>query len=410
MKTFQYIVLFNFFLFSLSSQAQYNWEEIVIPDTVGVKEIAFDSTGYQFIASDKGVYYSENGYDWVQTSLLDYEGCIYVNKNNTIYAGEAYLYRSFDNAITWESLFYSSEGGIMSICTKGDSIIFVGTWGGIYRSIDSGLTWSHVLDSYNSEVFNDIIYNHEGILFSGSISYDGTLSPGGIYRSDNNGETWVLSGLDYHFVTSIVISEEDEIYVGTRGHGYYGGGRVFKSIDNGLTWMLKYENNLIESMSINIYGDVAIGCDSQEGEPGGILISYDGGESWEDITNNLPARAIDQVIYNPDNYLYAVTHFGGNVFKTDTPVGISIKSKLDRPKFFRVFPNPAHDKINILINEAKNCRITFFDILGNLIIDLKDIKNDDLINFNIENLSLGVYFIHFSCDSQTVFTYKFIKY
>ena len=187
------------------SHSQYTWEEVNVPYSIEVNMIAFDSTGNQFISSDHGVYFSENGYNWEQTSHTDYESYIYINEINTIYAGMTNLYRSFDMGINWDSIFYSSEGGIMNICTYGDSSILIGTWGGIYRSIDNGQIWSHVLDTYNSEVIKDIVFDSGGIYYAGSTSYNG-ISPGGIYRSYDNGATWSLCCLEYHFVSSIKIN------------------------------------------------------------------------------------------------------------------------------------------------------------------------------------------------------------
>jgi photosystem II stability/assembly factor-like uncharacterized protein len=408
-KTLQNLILFTLLLSYLNSKAQYYWEEVIVPDTVDVKMIAFNSSGNQFIASNHGVYYSEDDHNWYQSGLPNYVSYIYINENNTIYSGMNKLFRSFDNGLTWDSVFYYSQGGIMSLCTSGDSIILLGTWGGIFRSDDYGQTWSNVLDTYNSEVINEIVYNSEGTLYAGSISYF-LESPGGVYRSDDNGITWNLYCLDYHYVSSLIINSEDELFVGTRGHAYYGGGRVLKSIDDGLTWTIKYDNNLIESMAINIFGDIALGCDSQEGEPGGILISYDSGESWEDITNNLPTQAFDQVTFSPDNYLYTVTHFEDRLFKTDTPVGISESPKLNGLNHFRIFPNPASSYINIYLNDTKKNGIAISDITGNLVYNLTINHNCNLISVNIENLKSGLYFIHLSDESKSGFTYRFIKY
>jgi hypothetical protein len=201
--------------------------------------------------------------------------------------------------------------------------------------------------------------------------------------------------------------------VGTRGHGYYGGGRVLKSIDDGLNWDVKYENNLIESMAKNLYGDIAIGCDSQNGgESGGILVSYDDGENWEDITNNLPTRSFDQVIFSPDQHLYTVTHFEDRLFRTDNPVSISEASISDSFNHFRLFPNPAFDRLTIIFKENISHNIEDIIIFNTLGIKVKQIpvsQNVKEIVVDVSNLEAGIYFAVMKAEGIDVATGKFLK-
>jgi photosystem II stability/assembly factor-like uncharacterized protein len=412
MNTIKKLVLATSALFVSYAQAQYTWEEIILPDSVEVNMIAFDSTGKQYIATNEGVYYSENGNNWDQTSLTDYESYICINENNTIYSGMAYLCRSFDGGINWDSLFYSSSGGIMSICTKGDSTIFIGTWGGIFRSLDSGQSWSHVLDTYNSEVFNDIVCDSIGNFYTGSISFDGTLNPGGIYRSNNYGASWVLIGLEYHFVSAIEINSSDVIFAGTRGHWYNGGGGVFKSIDNGFNWDTMYHNNLVTCITMNEFDNIAIGCSSQGLAPGGVFVSYDDGLSWEDITNNLPSRDIYKLKFGTDNHLYAITIYDFRLFKTDIPVVIKETPKHLNYNRIRVYPNPAHSYLNIQINDGHMYSISILDAIGKNLSGIKEKKsnNNEIVRFEIANMKSGLYFIYFIDENGRSSFCRFIKY
>lgn len=409
MKTTQTIILFLLCLFHLNSYSQYIWEEVILPDTVDVKMIAFDSAGVHYIASNNGVYISEYGYQWEKSSLPDYVSYIYINENNTIYTGMNTLFRSFDNGITWDSIFHSPSGGITSICTKGDSNIFIGTWGGVFRSTDSTQTWEQVITAYNSEVFRAIVTNSSGILFTGSTKFTGGGSPGGVYRSNDNGTNWELSNLDYHFVYAMAINSADEVFVGTTGHYYNGGGRVFKSSDDGNIWETMYEHNLIATLDINDYDEISIGCRTQ-GYPGGINCSYDDGENWEEITNNLPSNSFDQVLFSPDNFLYSVTHFEDRLFRTETVVSVHTTHTNNIISKISVFPNPAREQIKINFCEDSSHKITIVNMAGTKVLEISTNPTEGLISVNIENLKPGLYVIHCANNNQSYTSSKFTKY
>lgn len=410
MKSKAIFTLMIFFSCTINmSYSQYNWEEVILPDSIITYTIAFNTSGKHFIATSKGVYTSEDGDIWEQSSLTEYVSQIHINENNTIYVGMDKLFRSYDNGITWDSIFYAVDGSITSLCTKGDSSIFLGTWGGIHRSTDSAQTWTHVLDAFNSEVFNAIVPNSEGTLFAGSTAFIGGSSPGGVYRSDDNGSTWALSNLDYHFVSSICINSYDEIFVGTRGHFYTGGGRVFKSIDNGINWEIMYEHNLINTMNINTYDEIAIGCRS-DGYPGGIFCSYDDGENWAEITNDLPSNFINEVKFSPYNYLYSITKYDYKLYRTETVVIIPNRLTNNVINRITAFPNPAKNEINIGVDNTMAYKIIITDISGTQIYNATTIAHNGLININIGKLKPGLYFVHCSNNSQNNTVFKFIKH
>jgi len=176
--------------------------------------------------------------------------------------------------------------------------------------------------------------------------------------------------------------------------------------------------------------------------------SYNAGNSWTNISGNLPDMPIRWAIYNPnnknnimlatetgiwttnnanesnvtwivqnsglanvridmldirktDNLVLAGTH-GRTMYTTvwETPTKINNTTVQNRNKF-SVFPNPAKNSIYLLLdNIQKNNTAYVYDITANMIKRFSTSNN----KIDISNLEKGVYFI--KIDNETI---KFIK-
>lgn len=398
-----FLILYLFINFYAVSQN--NWEQIIIPDSITLKDIAFDSSGNHFLSTSHGVYFSQNGEQWEWQGVNDYLGVITINNRNTIYTASGTLYRSFDNGLTWDSLFYSSQGGITSIFSVDDETIIIGTWGSIYRSTDGGESWDIVMETLYSEVIKDIDENSDGVLFAGSTSYIGGSTPGGIYRSVDSGANWNLIGLEYYFVSSLEINSYDTIFVGTRGHWSSGGGGIFKSVDAmGNAWETIYQNNLIADMDINEYNTLFIGC-AQEGYEGGVFCSYDVGDTWIDISGDLPTRYINKVTISPYNILYIITYSQNELFRlNDTITGVHN----NHDKKLRIYPNPAKSRIVLKLPQISKYKMELTDLNGRIIKRNSFGGKDYNYYMDISNLKNGIYIIKIY-NRENCFTQKLIK-
>ncbi len=341
---------------------QYTWIKSTLPDSIEAYSIDFDTTGKQYVATNYGIYSSISGEFWERTSYTEPTALIYINNNNTFYTGAIKLSRSFDCGATWDSIFYNSQGGIISLYTIGDSCIFFGTWGGLYRTVDSANTWTKPIDTLNIEVFKAINSTSDNILFAGSKSYD---FPGyGLYKSDDLGLTWYPSNLDYHFVQTIVINSNDEIFVGTEGHYYNATGLILKSSDKGDTWEIIRESSLIASMDINSYDELTYGRSYYNG--GGVYYSNDGSD-WENVTTNLDYPYIWQVKFSPNNRLFAITIHEYKLYHTTDIVELENDFNTQNTSI-EILPNPADNWITIkyLRNDKIN-KVTIYNTEGQVV-------------------------------------------
>jgi photosystem II stability/assembly factor-like uncharacterized protein len=145
---------------------------------------------------------------------------------------------------------------VYSLAASG-SDVFAGTYlFGLYRSQDDGQTWTRT--SLQSETITSIIT-------IGPSVFAGTYGSG-LYRSTDNGETWTQTGLSNPTVRALAVSGSN-IFAGTSGG-------VYHSIDNGQTWT-QTSLSLRPIFSIAVRGSyVAAGTDS------GVYVSADNGQSW----------------------------------------------------------------------------------------------------------------------------------
>ena len=399
------IVVLLLLMLSVPISAQYSWEEVALPDSIGAGSICFygDDT---YLATGNGVYHSsDNCESWEYIGLGQYPiWSIHVSTTGNLFAGtNSRIYRYAGN-IQWDLLYTTADAtNILSIYESENGHIFFGNWGGIFRSTDGGSSWTEVLDLFNTEVVNTIAENADGVLFAGSTSFQGDVSPGGIYRSVNNGTTWQLTGLEHHFVSSIVINSSNEVFAGTNGHWTTGTGRIYKSADDGQNWDIVFDNHYILSLSINGYNEIASASET------GIFCTYDDGLYWENITPSWTGDYFEEVAFHPQKQLYAISYFVySDLYRTLEPVFIDNKYSVNYPKEVQLYPNPTDHKIFLVNENAQFDDLLITDITGR-IIRSNIPQNKSVIEIKIDDLQPSVYLIHCFRDDK-VYTLKFIKY
>ena len=177
---------------------------------------------------------------YAQWTLVSSAPAGYINDilivQNTFYLahGSAGVYRSTDNAQSWELLDQGLNNmqakNVNQLLVMGDTI-FAATVDGIYRSTDNGNNWQK--KSTGIEVgggalyaFTMSVYNHNGMLITGAYT--------GIYRSVDWGESWEATNITGDHVYPQFFVEHDGILFGAREsiNTPYG----YQSTDGGLTW------------------------------------------------------------------------------------------------------------------------------------------------------------------------------
>ncbi|MBZ0178343.1 MAG: hypothetical protein K8F36_03550 [Melioribacteraceae bacterium] len=241
------------------------------------------------------------------------------------------LLRSSDGGVTWNEVntgvhnSHITSSFIYENSEMNQVEVYVGTYNGVYSSIDYGENWINKSGNLPNKFINDILFTekiyaatNEGIYSTtdGGISWINTSSginakvngiifsdgdyyaaaADGIYKSTNAGATWSQVGLFNTNVNSITVGMNGEIIAGADNVG------VFISSDNGLTWPQTSLNSFsITSLTVDqsyIYAGTRFS---------GVYRSGNDGLSWQQVNFGLGDLGVDQLFADSRNRVYVST-------------------------------------------------------------------------------------------------------
>ena len=256
---------------------------------------------------------------------------------STVYVASASggLWKSVNRGISWTNLWEHmpvSTFGDVAIAPSDPDIVYAGTgeqqnrqstsWGnGVYRSNDAGATWEHLgLDETHHTGRVRVHPSNPDIVYVAALGNLWRSSPDrGVYRSRDGGRSWdkVLYVDEHTGAVDLVIdpSDPDVLYAAMyqrqrRTWGFNGGGPgsgVYKTTDGGDSW-----RELTDGLPAGDKGRIGIAISAtnpqvlnmlmQHSEDGGGYRSEDGGESWEKVSDqNIRPMYYSHIFIDPTN-------------------------------------------------------------------------------------------------------------
>lgn len=342
------------------------------------------------VEQTSGVHIStNNGLNWAQSSL-NVSGLHKIAAEGTnIFAGTEQqdirgLYRSTNSGVSWSLVLSPAELYSISCITINGNEIYTSTGRVIYHSINNGTNWIQIPVSFYAY----------SIAVSGSYIFAAAEATG-VYLSTNNGVNWTQTSLKNRNVLSIKI-RGNNIFAGTDAG-------VFLSTDNGTTWnptsldSRRYVSSLIIS-GANIFA----------GTDDGVYFSSNNGAVWFQKNQGLAGNISDGPhVYSTDNFIFA-SNEGTSSFRRDLSEIININQiSTVVPEGFSLsqnYPNPFNPatKINFSLPHKSRVSLKVFDITGKeiaLLINEKLNSGTYEYSFNASSFSSGIYFYKLEAEN-----------
>ena len=229
--------------------------------------------------------------------------------------------------IKWRSVGPMLQGGrieAIAVPPGNHGTIYVGPGSGnIWKTVNNGLTWQPIFENESTFTIGDIAISSSNpdIIWVGTgetqprhsgYSYAGT----GVFKSTDSGQTWSNMGLhDTHHIGKVIIDPENPntVYVAAIGHFWSRNKQrgLFKTINGGKSW----EKVLYISDQTGVVDLVMDPADNKtlyaaawqliSGNESGIYKTVDAGETWKKLTEGLPSgdmgrMGLDVSVSNPD--------------------------------------------------------------------------------------------------------------
>jgi len=373
------------------------WERI---STTYVPSTITSSGANLFIGYSGKVYRSSNnGTNFIQVGNINSDVVYLVANNNFVFAGTnsggiGGFYWSTNAGDDWTQTYMSP---VYNIATSTNDLYMVSNHY-IFRSTNNGQSFMQTGSP-----------QHPGILCansSGSIIYAGypgnVVDPaGGIYRTNNSGSTWERIKILDSLAISDVKTDDNYIYVTTKTN-VQKKGSIWISPDEGVSWVQKqllYRNYYGYNTICVVNGNLFVGSDS------GLFLSKDHGNNWSIkhegfVIDNNPVRVIK--IFHTNGYLYASVADGSSrgLYRALVETIDVKKISSEVPSNFSLsqnYPNPFNPTTSIQYKVSKETTVSIkvFDIGGREIETLVNDKHSPGIyevNWNAAKYSSGVYF------------------
>lgn len=382
----KYLLNIILLVFAMAGEAQIYQRISPFAEDVPIKgDFVSPSQGWAFKYNadelySEDLYFTDDGGDsWAMIYSLDY---IWEKFRDiqmidsqfgmaTIYlAGVDYRdYRlTFDGGYTWTSIidtlpdgleiqyiqFISSETGF--VCTQPlvahESI-------SIYKTVDSGLTWTHSENPDNASAMQNIMYSlDETHIWSGGYLYP-TIDGGGLHYSNDGGDSWNLIATTQPIYDIEMVTPDYGAYVGIHYSAQYNS--LVITHDNFNTYTYLYEHfdfmDFFFGFCFQNESNIWVAC-----RMGKLMLSLNGGASFHEYVN-LNDDLQDIEFFNDTGYVYGVD----SIYKLNYPVSNNDSEQISADDYqLTNYPNPFNPQttISFALEKTENVKLEIFNPKG----------------------------------------------
>ena len=312
-----------------------------------------------------------------------------IGNNNLYYMGTAGggVWKTEDAGNTWECIsdgYFGGSIGSVSVSESDPNIIYVGegeqtlrgnvsSGKGAWKSTDAGKSWAFIGLENTEHISRIRIHpkNPDIVYFAAIGNLWKPNKERGLYKSIDGGKSWkkILYVSDKAGVGDIILDPNNPriIYASTwemkrNGYRMDSGGpdsKIFRSYDGGETWTDISNHKGLPGFPWGIIGITISPVNSNriwimiEADNGGLFRSDDAGETWEKVNSN---RALRQRAWYYTR-IYADTQNEDKIYVLNVSYGVST----DGGKTFKLKYAPHGDHHDLWIDPNNNNRMVIAD-------------------------------------------------
>ena len=312
-----------------------------------------------------------------------------IGNNNLYYMGTAGggVWKTEDAGNTWECIsdgYFGGSIGSVSVSESDPNIIYVGegeqtlrgnvsSGKGAWKSTDAGKSWAFIGLENTEHISRIRIHpkNPDIVYFAAIGNLWKPNKERGLYKSIDGGKSWkkILYVSDKAGVGDIILDPNNPriIYASTwemkrNGYRMDSGGpdsKIFRSYDGGETWTDISNHKGLPGFPWGIIGITISPVNSNriwimiEADNGGLFRSDDAGETWEKVNSN---RALRQRAWYYTR-IYADTQNEDKIYVLNVSYGVST----DGGKTFKLKNAPHGDHHDLWIDPNNNNRMVIAD-------------------------------------------------
>ncbi|OQY30409.1 MAG: hypothetical protein B6244_00710 [Candidatus Cloacimonetes bacterium 4572_55] len=270
-----------------------------------------------YAGTNLGVYKTiNNGITWQDVNQGDLQNTYQISSlwgsGQTLYAGTGSagflghgVYKTTNGGASWQQVNtgdMNSEYSVISLCGAGDAVYAGTSDDGVLRSTDSGSSWNAVNTGSMQDYFRiSALWSNGSEVFAAAND--------GIYKTANSGLSWSLVGAG--IIAKSLTGSGTTLYAAASFGAY-------KSVDGGTNWYAV--NNGFPSSDRDVYaiwGDAAIVYAGVRDH--GVFKTTDGGGNWNSINSGMPLmHAVCSLTDGNVVYVGTVKRFtgGGSLYKS----------------------------------------------------------------------------------------------
>ena len=385
------------FLFVLTFPLMLNAQWVQTNLNPGIGYCLFSDSTTLYAGTNQGVYYTnDSGDPWFSIGPQDLIFSVITSGSNIV-AGSGTgkgIWISSDLGENWGYASGMDQQSVHALHKK-DDYLFAGSWGGgVFRSSDNGGTWEKVgLDDEPVEA----IFSSGETIFAGGMDIHG----GKIFFSNNNGDTWDYRYLPWPVSRIYCFADQaGKVFAGTDGG-------LYSSDNAGNSWSLEYgalfdsEQNVID---IKMFKSLAV---YEQYLIAGIMfnsiwISYDNGKEWVSFNEGIISDWTFYGLAVKDSYLWSLRIDFGNAYRrplTDLVTGFQTEVTIlpDKSTLYQNYPNPFNPltAIDYRLLAVSDVELNIFNMLGQKVATLvseRQPAGNYRVHWDASGYSSGIYY------------------